>query len=162
MVSYTISQSSNGKRHSTIFNIIQRILHIGILLEITWLIGQKYGPLELIRHLAIYGSLMLAVVFSFFNIYKSWRETTIASQITTLFFAWLSVLIIFNAFILLLCNEKQFEILCPFVLLRTPVFQYWALYVFLGLAMARPLRVEYPGGFYHVTNRGNAGDDIFI
>jgi hypothetical protein len=28
-------------------------------------------------------------------------------------------------------------------------------------AMARALRVEYPGAFYHVINRGNAGDDIF-
>ena len=27
--------------------------------------------------------------------------------------------------------------------------------------MARPLRVEYPGAFYHVINRGNAGGDIF-
>ena len=27
--------------------------------------------------------------------------------------------------------------------------------------MARPLRVEYPGAFYHVMNRGNAGDSIF-
>ena len=29
------------------------------------------------------------------------------------------------------------------------------------LAMARALRVEYPGAFYHIINRGNAGDDIF-
>jgi len=28
--------------------------------------------------------------------------------------------------------------------------------------MARPLRIEYPGAFYHVVNRGNAGEDIFI
>jgi len=28
--------------------------------------------------------------------------------------------------------------------------------------MARALRVEYPGTFYHVINRGHAGDDIFI
>lgn len=28
--------------------------------------------------------------------------------------------------------------------------------------MARALRVEYPGSFYHVINRGNAGEDIFI
>jgi len=28
--------------------------------------------------------------------------------------------------------------------------------------MARPLRIEYPGAFYHVINRGNAGEDIFI
>ena len=27
--------------------------------------------------------------------------------------------------------------------------------------MARALRIEYPGAFYHVINRGNAGDDIF-
>ena len=27
--------------------------------------------------------------------------------------------------------------------------------------MARALRVEYPGAFYHVINRGNAGNDIF-
>lgn len=28
--------------------------------------------------------------------------------------------------------------------------------------MARPLRIEYPGAFYHVINRGNAGEDIFL
>ncbi len=27
--------------------------------------------------------------------------------------------------------------------------------------MARPLRIEYPGAFYHITSRGNAGDSIF-
>ena len=27
--------------------------------------------------------------------------------------------------------------------------------------MARPLRVEYPGAFYHIINRGNAGEDVF-
>ena len=27
--------------------------------------------------------------------------------------------------------------------------------------MARPLRVQYPGAFYHVINRGNAGEKIF-
>jgi len=27
--------------------------------------------------------------------------------------------------------------------------------------MARPLRVEYAGAFYHVINRGNAGEDLF-
>jgi putative transposase len=27
--------------------------------------------------------------------------------------------------------------------------------------MARPLRVEFPGSFYHIINRGNAGEDVF-
>jgi len=28
--------------------------------------------------------------------------------------------------------------------------------------MARPLRIEYPGAFYHVTCRGNAQNDVFL
>ena len=28
--------------------------------------------------------------------------------------------------------------------------------------MARPLRIEYPGAYYHVMNRGNRGEDIFL
>jgi len=27
--------------------------------------------------------------------------------------------------------------------------------------MARPLRIEFPGAFYHVMNRGNTGMDIY-
>ena len=28
--------------------------------------------------------------------------------------------------------------------------------------MARPLRIEYEGALYHVTSRGNAGQEIFV
>jgi hypothetical protein len=28
--------------------------------------------------------------------------------------------------------------------------------------MTRPLRIEYPGAYYHVMNRGNRGEDIFL
>lgn len=28
--------------------------------------------------------------------------------------------------------------------------------------MARPLRVEYPGAYYHVINRGNNQEKIFL
>jgi len=28
--------------------------------------------------------------------------------------------------------------------------------------MARPIRIECEGGFYHVTSRGNARQDIFL
>ncbi len=28
--------------------------------------------------------------------------------------------------------------------------------------MARPLRIQYSGAYYHVMNRGNRGEDIFI
>ncbi len=28
--------------------------------------------------------------------------------------------------------------------------------------MARRLRIEYPGAYYHLMNRGNRGEDIFL
>lgn len=28
--------------------------------------------------------------------------------------------------------------------------------------MARPLRIEFPGALYHITSRGNAGNEIFV
>ena len=28
--------------------------------------------------------------------------------------------------------------------------------------MSRPLRIEYPGAWYHVMNRGRRGEDIYI
>ncbi len=28
--------------------------------------------------------------------------------------------------------------------------------------MARPLRLEFPGAFYHITSRGNARQNIFV
>ena len=28
--------------------------------------------------------------------------------------------------------------------------------------MARPLRIEFEGALYHVTSRGNAGQEIFV
>ena len=28
--------------------------------------------------------------------------------------------------------------------------------------MVRPLRIEYPGAYYHVMNRGNRREDIFL
>ncbi len=28
--------------------------------------------------------------------------------------------------------------------------------------MVRPLRIEYDGAFYHITNRGNARADIYL
>jgi len=28
--------------------------------------------------------------------------------------------------------------------------------------MSRPLRIEYPGAWYHVMNRGRRGNDIFL
>ena len=37
----------------------------------------------------------------------------------------------------------------------------WKYYAY-KTPMARPLRIEYPGAYYHVMNRGNRGEDIFL
>ncbi|MBU1183254.1 MAG: hypothetical protein KKE00_01065 [Proteobacteria bacterium] len=125
------------RKHALMFNIINRLLDLSILLIITWLVGQKYGSTELIKVFAICGSLLMIVIFSLSGIYKSWRETSIPGQIRFLFLAWLSVLIIFNVIILLLCNSQQMVVLWPFALFRAPEFLYWSALVFLGLAAER-------------------------
>nr|CBX29359.1 unknown protein [uncultured Desulfobacterium sp.] len=59
------------------------------------------------------------------------------SQIRALFFAWFSVLIVFNLIILLLSNKEQLKILFPFGLFNAPEFLYWSVFVFAGLAIER-------------------------
>jgi len=125
------------RKHALMFNIINRLLDLCILLIITWLVGRKYGSTELIRVFAIYGSLLMIVIFSLSGVYSSWRETSIPGQIRFLFFIWLLVLIIFNIIILLLCNKQQLDILWPFALFRAPEFLYWSALVFLGLVAER-------------------------
>ena len=89
------------------------------------------------RILAIYGSLLLFVIFSLLNVYKSWRGTSLFEEIKRLLLAWLLVLIIFNVLLLLLSNEEQLAVLWPFCLFRVPVFIYWSIFVFIGLIFLR-------------------------
>lgn len=81
---------------------------------------------------AIYGSLILFVVFSLLNVYKSWRDSSLFTQIKFLLFAWFLVLIVFNLIILLLSNEQQLAFLWPYGLFKLPRFSYWALFLQWG------------------------------
>jgi hypothetical protein len=47
-----------------------------------------------------------------------------------------------------LCCHKQYPIL--------PNIEIWK------LTMARPLRIEFPGGLYHVTSRGDRREEIYL
>lgn len=125
------------RRYASFINIFHRIIDVAILLIITWLVKRFYGEPELMRVLGIYGSLLLAIIFSLFSIYKSWRSISLLSQIKTLFFAWISVLLIFNILILLLSTEEQLAVLWPFCLFRNKGFLLWALFVFLGITAVR-------------------------
>ncbi len=125
------------RKYASIFNLIQRILDICILLFVTLLFGKKYGTPDLTRILATYGSVLLFVIFSSLSMYKSWRNVSISSQIRSLLFAWFSVLVFFNVTILLFSSKEQLAFLWPFALFRLPEFLLWSLLVFLGLVLCR-------------------------
>lgn len=125
------------RRHASLINVIHRIADVSILLIITWLVKKFYGQPELMRVLAIYGSVLLAIIFSLFNVYKSWRSISLLNQIKTLFFAWISVLLIFNILVLLLSTQEQLAVLWPFCLFRNREFLLWSLFVFLGITAVR-------------------------
>jgi len=125
------------KSHSSILNIFRRILDVFILLGITWLVERWQGQADLMRVLAIYGSLLLIVLFGLFNVYRSWRGLSLFKEIKTLFFSWISVLVIFNVLLMLLSTKEQLAVLWPFCLFKVPVFLLWALVVFIGLASLR-------------------------
>jgi putative colanic acid biosynthesis UDP-glucose lipid carrier transferase len=118
-------------------NIFRRVLDVLILLGITWLMERWQGQTDLMRVLAIYGSLLLIVLFALLNVYRSWRGISLFKELKTLFFSWVSVLVIFNILLLLLSNKEQLAVLWPFCLFKVPLFLLWALVVFMGLAFLR-------------------------
>jgi putative colanic acid biosynthesis UDP-glucose lipid carrier transferase len=125
------------RRYAPFFNLIQRILDISILLVVTWLVKRWYGQPDLMRVLAIYGTLLLVVIFSLFNVYRSWRSISLTNQVKTLLLAWITVLLVFNVHNLLLSNKAQLAILWPFCLFKTTEFHVWSLLVFLGILCVR-------------------------
>lgn len=119
------------------FNIGQRVLDIAILLFITWITEKILGSTQLMKVLAIYGSLLVAVIFSLSHLYKSWRGVSVGNQIKALFLAWVCVLVVFNVIVLLLSNKDQLAVLWPLCLFRSPEFLLWSLLVFVALAAER-------------------------
>jgi putative colanic acid biosysnthesis UDP-glucose lipid carrier transferase len=118
-------------------HIIQRLTDLIILIVLTFIVGDRLVPKELARVLAVYCSLLLFVVFSFFHMYQSWRQSGILHHLRRLAAAWLTVLVIFNLIIILLSNKEQLAVLTPFGLFISTGFNVWALVVFGGLAIAR-------------------------
>ncbi len=118
------------RRHALLFNFIQRVLDVVVLLLTTWVVG-RYGLPELMGVLAICGSLLVIVIFSLFKIYKSWRSISVLTQIKTLFFAWVCVLSVLGLLLVLLSKKELYG------LFRPDEFVLWALLVFLGLTAIR-------------------------
>jgi exopolysaccharide biosynthesis polyprenyl glycosylphosphotransferase len=125
------------RKYALLFQIIQRIFDVGILLFITWMMAKKGSSPELMYILGIYGSLLMAVIFSLFKIYRSWRRVTVFEQLQGLLFAWVCVLVVFSIIILLMSNKGQLPILWPIRFFPWQEFLLWSLLVFLGLGAIR-------------------------
>jgi len=120
-----------------VFNYLQRCIDLFIIFFITVLAGDRLIPNELVKVLLIYCSLLMMVVFSLFPVYSPWAKSGTIHQVSALAAAWLVVLIGLNIIILLLSDKEQLTVLSPFGLFSLSGFNFWAFFIFCGLAAIR-------------------------
>jgi exopolysaccharide biosynthesis polyprenyl glycosylphosphotransferase len=117
---------------------LQLIFDLSILVAITFAVEGWLIPQELARVLIVFCGALTIVVFSFFRVYRSWRETGLVRQLRMMAIAWFSVLVLFNFIIFLLSSRDQLALLAPpFGAFVSANFNYWALLVFSGYAISR-------------------------
>jgi exopolysaccharide biosynthesis polyprenyl glycosylphosphotransferase len=127
------------KTHSSFFRTLFHILDLLIVVLLTYLLYMLgfVVPSELAKILAIYGSLLTAIIFPFFGLYRSRRGESLLLEARSVLTAWLVVLLGFNILILLLANSEQFKILWPYGLFKVGSFWVWAFACFLGMGAVR-------------------------
>jgi len=130
------------KTNSTLFRALFHFLDLAVVAGGTVLLylvfGESgFGPYELVKALAIYGPVFTLIVFPMFGMYRSWRGESLSGELKRLFWAWGAVLLLFNAFILLLASQEQLSTLWPYGLFRLNVFWVWAAGCYAAIAAAR-------------------------
>ncbi|WP_457570822.1 sugar transferase [Desulfovulcanus sp.] len=127
------------KTHSTLFRTLFHILDPLIVVLLTYVLYSLgiVVPHDLAKILAIYGSLLTAIIFPFFGLYRSWRGESLLLEARSVLGAWVVVLIGFNALILLLANGEQLKILWPYGLFKVESFWIWSVACFLGMGAVR-------------------------
>ena len=127
------------RKHASILIVFLRMIDPGIVISVAYIFCQMdwLHPNELGKILSIYCSILVVIIFPFFNIYKSWRIETIGQEIKTIAIAWILVLVIFNALIFLVAQAEQRDILLPFCLFSNSNFLSWAFSVFLAIGLSR-------------------------
>lgn len=117
---------------------LQLIFDLCILVVITFAAEGWLIPQELARVLVVFCGALTIVMFSFFRVYRSWRERGLVRQLRMMALAWFSVLVLFNFIIFLLSNREQLALLSPpFGAFTSANLNYWALLVFSGYAISR-------------------------
>jgi len=74
------------KTYAPFFTLIQKIADVGFVLAGTLMISESAPP-ELVRGLALFGSLLTIVSFSIFDVYRSWRKAIITQQLRSVLFS---------------------------------------------------------------------------
>ena len=127
------------KSNSSLLQILFHLLDPLVIVIGTWLMylsfqDSGFGPYTLIKVYCVYGPLLVFFVFPLFPIYRSWRGESLFAELKILTAAWVIVLVIFNAIILVLANEQQLTILWPYSMFRLKVFWVWAIgcLIFMG------------------------------
>lgn len=128
------------KEGASIFDYLNRLADPLMVIVFTFIIGMwndNSQSTAFLKILKIYTPILILIVFPFFNLYKSRRGESLRKEILIIFYAWLTVLIAFNIILLLLANHEQFKTLWPFVMFKVPLFQKWAISVFILICSFR-------------------------
>jgi putative colanic acid biosysnthesis UDP-glucose lipid carrier transferase len=99
--------------------------------------AEGLGPEPLVRTLAVYGPLFVILIFPLFHMYRSWRGESLLLEIKAVAVAWCAVLLVFNAFIILLATGLEREVLWPYGLFKLDAFWLWAGWSLLLLTSVR-------------------------
>jgi exopolysaccharide biosynthesis polyprenyl glycosylphosphotransferase len=122
---------------SPVYKLAQLSVDVLILLSITRIMRDGFSHPGFERLLETYGAFLLILSFPLFDLYRSWRGSSIFAQLQRLFLSWAFVLLLFNIIIVFLSTAQQRELLWPFGLFRNREFLLWGVCVFTGLAFLR-------------------------
>lgn len=130
------------REFSSIFDFAFRALDVLVLIVVTNFLESmipELMPEQLYRSVFVYGLALVVVVFPLFDLYRSWRGMSLLKESKFVFGAWITVLVVFNIFILILANPEQREVLVPYCLFGIHGFIIWALVCVVSLVIARVL-----------------------
>jgi len=145
------------KNNAAIFRLLFHLIDPFLIIVLSYFLfhyQSKHnlsGNAALVRLLGMYGPFLVLLIFPVFKIYKSWRGQLLLNEIKTICVVWGLILIALNTFILLLADEQQRQILCPYGLFRLKIFWVWAFGCIFSMAL---IRVIIRLGFHFLRKLG--------
>jgi len=121
------------KNNAAIFRVFFHLMDPFVVAAVSLVLYQLLDSLgltvdgSLLRALAVHGPILVLLIFPAFKIYRSWRGQPLLKELENIFVAWGAVLLALNAFIILLANEQQLQVLLPYGLFRLETFWVWAI-----------------------------------